>query len=77
LGVLSTSLVCALVLITVTSQHKPIYAEDNYLSMCWIKRFEEQSSATTLYFWALFVVPLCIAQVPTWRGTGGGVVGVG
>jgi hypothetical protein len=57
--------VCAVLLITVSYQNKPIYAEDNYLSMCWIKRFEASSSATTMYFWALFVVPLCITQVGT------------
>jgi hypothetical protein len=52
------SIALGVTLLTVTERNEPIYDEDNYLSICWIKRFKAHSNDTSPYFWSLFAVPL-------------------
>ena len=62
-AVLFASLLFSVVLVTVSDERQPIYAQDNYLSMCWIKRFRNGSSNASAYFYALFVVPLAVVYL--------------
>jgi hypothetical protein len=57
-AVVLVSLVFGMLLLLGNDEDQPLYGEDNYLSVCWIKRFRKHSSTTSPYFWVMFALPL-------------------
>lgn len=58
--ILLFSLVMGAILLLGSDENQPLYGQDNYLSLCWIKRFRTNSSTTSPYFWLLFAAPLAV-----------------